>query len=366
MRIGIIGGGQLGRMLALSGYPLGATFTILEPNRPCPAGQLAEHIAAPYDDKESLGWLIARSDVITYEFENIPIDTARLIAEHAPLYPPPAALMNSQDRLYEKHFFRGIGAQTPAFEPVQSRAQLATALQIVGAPAILKTRTLGYDGKGQWRIASGDQLAALDVPDSAFASGMVLEAQVPFDRELSILAVRGSTGETAFYPLTENTHRDGILRVSRAPAPNAPQAEAERIAAAALDALDYVGVLAIELFEINGALLVNEMAPRVHNSGHWTIEGAHTSQFENHIRALVGLPLGATAARGHAAMVNLIGSEPPLDKLAEIPGLHIHRYGKAPRPGRKLGHVTLVTDTIEALEEGLARVERVQKGSERF
>jgi 5-(carboxyamino)imidazole ribonucleotide synthase len=363
MRIGIIGGGQLGRMLALGGYPLGATFTVLEPNSPCPAGQLAEHIAAPYDDKESLGWLIARSDVITYEFENIPADTARLIAEHALLYPPPAALMNSQDRLYEKHFFRGIGAQTPVFEPVHSRAQLDTALKIVGTPAVLKTRTLGYDGKGQWRIASAEHLTTLDIPESAFGAGLILEAHVPFDRELSILAVRGSTGETAFYPLTENTHREGILRTSRAPAVNAPQAEAERIAAAALDALDYVGVLAIELFETNGVLLVNEMAPRVHNSGHWTIEGAQTSQFENHIRALVGLPLGSTAARGHAAMVNLIGTEPPLDKLAEIPGLHIHRYGKEPRPGRKLGHVTLVTETAEEREEGLARVEELQKGS---
>jgi 5-(carboxyamino)imidazole ribonucleotide synthase len=358
MRIGIIGGGQLGRMLALAGYPLGFTFTTLEPTEPCPLGQIAQQITSPYDDTEALGWLISRADVLTYEFENVPLETAALAAKHIALYPPPMALQVAQDRLKEKRFFRGLGAATPDFEPVDSSETLAQAFAKLGGPAILKTRRMGYDGKGQWRIDDAQMLAALDIPDSVFAEGMILEAHVDFDRELSILAVRSVSGEVAFYPLCENEHRDGILRVTRAPALDAPQANAEALAHKALDALGYVGVLAIELFEKDGKLLVNEMAPRVHNSGHWTIDGALTSQFENHLRAISGLPLGPTAARGHTGMVNVIGEDAPRERIAAISGAHLHLYGKEARPGRKLGHVNVLRETPATRDAALAEVTR--------
>jgi 5-(carboxyamino)imidazole ribonucleotide synthase len=358
MNIGIIGGGQLGRMLALAGYPLNHRFVTLEPGDDAPMAQLAPQIRAAYDDAAALDALLAQCDVVTYEFENVPLAAAQHVAARKPLYPPPAALEHAQDRLIEKRFFQRIGARTPAFAAVDSRAALRSALAEIGTPAILKTRRMGYDGKGQWRIASSDAVDALDIPEAAFASGLILEAFAPFKRELSILAVRAIDGATAFYPLCENVHRDGILRVTRAPAAAAPQAEAEALAAKALDALGYVGVLAIELFDCDGDLLVNEMAPRVHNSGHWTIEGAQTSQFENHIRAVSGLPLGSTAARGHAAMINLIGEIPDIHALAVIPGAHVHLYGKTGRAGRKIGHVTVVEESRAALE---AKIDVVQR-----
>jgi 5-(carboxyamino)imidazole ribonucleotide synthase len=359
MNIGIIGGGQLGRMLALAGYPLNHRFVTLEPGDDAPMAQLTPQIRAPYDDTAALDRLIAQCDVVTYEFENVPLAAARHVAEHKPLYPPPVALENAQDRLTEKRFFQRIGARTPAFAAVNSPAELRTALAELGAPAILKTRRMGYDGKGQWRITSDDSIEGLQIPESAFAAGLILEAYVPFTRELSILAVRAVDGTTAFYPLCENVHRDGILRVTRAPAHAAPQAEAEALAAKALDALGYVGVLAIELFDCDGELLVNEMAPRVHNSGHWTIEGAQTSQFENHIRAISGLPLGSTASRGFAAMINLIGELPDIGAIAAIPGAHIHLYGKSGRAGRKIGHVTVVEDSHPTIQAKIAAIQTI-------
>jgi 5-(carboxyamino)imidazole ribonucleotide synthase len=356
MNIGILGGGQLGRMLALAGYPLNRRFITLDPGDGAPMAQLAPQVRADYDDSAALNRLIAQCDVITYEFENVPLAAARHVAARKPLYPPPSALEHAQDRLIEKQFFRGIGARTPDFSPVNSREELRAAIATLGMPSILKTRRMGYDGKGQWRITAADDIDALRIPEATFAAGLILEAFALFTRELSILAARAVDGTTAFYPVCENVHRDGILRMTRAPALNAPQAQAEAVAAKALDALSYVGMLAIELFDVGGELLVNEMAPRVHNSGHWTIEGAQTSQFENHIRAISGLPLGSTEPRGHSAMINLIGDLPDLATLFAIPGAHVHLYGKSPRAGRKIGHVTLVEATADRLQENLARV----------
>ena len=304
---------------------------------------------------------------MTYEFENVPVAAARFLAERVPVYPPPAALEAAQDRLVEKTFFQKLGVATPPFAPVDSQADLDAAIAQIGLPAVLKTRRLGYDGKGQ--IILREPADAATAWAALGDAPLILEGWVPFERELSILAARGRNGETAFFPLVENHHRDGILRLSLAPAPGitpALQSAAEQIASRALAALDYVGVLAIELFQVTRGLeiggrgwtgasspvprpsslvtVVNEMAPRVHNSGHWTIEGAETSQFEQHLRAVLGLPLGATAARGFSAMVNLIGALPDPAAVLAIPGAHLHLYGKQPRAGRKLGHITLRAD----------------------
>ena len=312
----MLGGGQLGRMLALAGFPLGLSFRFLDPSPAAPAGEVGELLVGPYDDPALLDRLADGADAVTYEFENVPVEAARRVRA----LPPPRALELGQDRLEEKRLFRRLGIPTAEFESPS-------------LPALVKSRRLGYDGKGQRLVREGP----LEV-----GPGELAEELVPFDRELSIIAARRRGGETAFYPLAENVHHDGVLRVSRVPAERAPQAEAEDYARRLLDELDYVGVLALELFEVDGRLLANEFAPRVHNTGHWTIDGAETSQFENHLRAILGLPLGVTAARGPSVMVNLIGGVPPLEALLALPGAHLHVYGKAPRAGRKLGHVTLV------------------------
>jgi 5-(carboxyamino)imidazole ribonucleotide synthase len=322
--VACIGGGQLGRMLGLAGIPLGLDFRFLDPSPEAPAQAVGELIVAAYDDEACLRRLAEGADVVTYEFENVPAAAARSIGA----LPAANALELTQDRLVEKRLFRRLGIPTPEFESPPT-------------PALAKSRRLGYDGKGQRLIASLDELS-----DDELA-----EEVVPFRRELSILGVRSTTGETAFYPLVENVHRDGILRRSRAPAQNAPTAVAEDYAGRLLDELDYAGVLALELFETDDGLLANEVAPRVHNSGHWTIEGARTSQFENHLRAILGLPLGSTETPEPVALVNLIGDTPPLERLLRIAGAHVHLYGKAARPGRKLGHVTLVGDAVAALDE---------------
>jgi len=328
--VGCIGGGQLGRMLALAGAPLGVRLRFLDPAPDACAGDVGELIVGQYDDPELLDRLAADAAAVTYEFENVPDAAARRVQA----VPGVRALEHGQDRLAEKELFRRLGIPT---------ARFGTAGE-TGLPALVKSRRLGYDGKGQ-RVIDAD----VELGDDELA-----EEIVPFERELSILAVRGREGETAFYPPVENEHRGGILAVSRAPAAGARQREAEEIARRLLDELDYVGVLAVELFEVGGRLLANEFAPRVHNTGHWTIEGAETSQFENHLRAILGLPLGAIGARGSAVMVNLVGGVPPLERLLRVPGAHVHLYGKEPRPGRKLGHVTLVEAADEAVAEVLA------------
>lgn len=340
--VGIIGGGQLGRMLALAGYPLGLRFRVLDPKPDAPAGVVGEHIVGNYDDPEALQRLAAGAEVVTYEFENVPVDAARLLSQTVPVFPPPAALATAQDRLIEKQFFRDQGIPTATFVGVENRASFNAALSRFGLPAVLKTRRMGYDGKGQMVIRSQDDG---EQAWERFGGGtpLILESLVPFERELSLLAVRGRDGAIVFYPLIENTHRDGILHRSVAPAPNlAPtlQGVAEGYATRVLHALDYVGVLAIEFFQFGGGLLANEMAPRVHNSGHWTIEGAETSQFANHLRAILGWPLGPPAPIGVSLMENIIGSVPNVGNILANPRTHLHLYGKSPRPGRKLGHIT--------------------------
>ena len=317
--VGVIGGGQLGRMLALAGIPLGLSFRFLDPNADAPAGEVGELLVGAYDDPVLLDLLAAGADAVTYEFENVPVEGARRVGA----IPEAAALEVAQDRLREKQSFRKLGIRTAKIDE-----------EVEHYPALLKSRFLGYDGKGQRLVETWPGT----VP------GHVLEERVEFDRELSLIAVRGRDGDTRFWPLVENVHDGGILRTSRAPALAAPQAEAEEYARRLLDELAYVGVLALELFDVGGSLVANEFAPRVHNTGHWTIEGSATSQFENHLRAILGWPLGPTESR-RSVLVNLIGSAPRPEDVLAIPGAHLHLYGKEPRPGRKLGHVTLVEPT---------------------
>jgi len=370
MTIGILGGGQLGYMLALAGYPLGLRFRFLDPSPEAPVGRIAQRVTADFADEAALEKFAAGLELVTYEFENVPVAATQFLAERVPVYPPPSTLEVAQDRLREKALFRQLGVATTEFAPVNSSETLDAAIKKLGFPSVLKTCRLGYDGKGQWVLRSDEDVAkAKSELSEALAgtisngsdssrkqSAFILERFVSFSRELSILAVRARTGEVAFYPLVENRHHGGILRLSLGPAPALHptiQTEAESIAKRLLETLDYVGVLAIEFFECHGRLLANEMAPRVHNSGHWTIEGAVTSQFENHLRAILGLPLGSTAVPGFAAMLNLIGDTPPTPEVLAISGAHLHLYGKSPRPSRKLGHVTLCADTFERLSNYL-------------
>lgn len=356
MIVGVLGGGQLGRMLALAGYPLGFRFKFLDPSSGEPAGQVAHRMAGTYEDRAALSHFADGLDVVTYEFENVPVESVQFLSERVPVFPPPAALEKAQDRLEEKRLFEHLGIPVPPFAPVESAASLRAAVDKIGLPAILKTRRFGYDGKGQWVIhRREDVVLPTDPPDG---TPFILEKRVSFDRELSILSVRSRSGEIAFYPLVENQHRNGILHLSTAPAVVTPrlQLEAEGHARAVLESLQYVGVLAIEFFAQEGRLLANEMAPRVHNSGHWTIEGAECSQFENHLRAVAGLPLGSTAPRGHSVMLNLIGRLPPVADVLAIPGAHLHLYGKRPRAGRKLGHVTLCSEGAAEMEGRLSQL----------
>jgi 5-(carboxyamino)imidazole ribonucleotide synthase len=373
--IGILGGGQLGYMLALAGYPLGLHFRFLDPSPEAPVGRIATRITAQFTDRSALKKFAAGLELVTYEFENVPVETARFLAERVPVLPPPAALEAAQDRLNEKRLFQRLGIATTEFAAVAGREALEGAVQQIGLPAILKTCRMGYDGKGQWILRSAEdinrarsELPAATAPGAGKRRGaeasqpstpFLLERLVPFTRELSVLAVRGRTGETAFYPLVENHHRGGILRLSLAPAPQldrAIQHAAEDAARRVFDALQYVGVLAIEFFEHEGCLLANEMAPRVHNSGHWTIEGAVTSQFENHLRAVVGLPLGSTHAIGCSAMLNLISEVPDSAEVLAVRDAHLHLYSKSARAGRKLGHVTLRASSPEQLASRLGEL----------
>jgi 5-(carboxyamino)imidazole ribonucleotide synthase len=360
--VGILGGGQLARMLALSGAPLGLRFLVLDSTPDACAAQFAPLLQADYRDQDALAQFAARVDVATFDFENVPAESARWLAERVPVFPSPRALAVAQDRLAEKTLFRELGIPVPEFAPIDSRAGLDAALAHIGAPCILKTRRLGYDGKGQFRIKSlADAGAAWDALGAqAETVGLILEGFVAFQRELSVLAVRGRDGELRTWPLTENWHEHGILSASLAPASvSAPlQAQALEAARKVAEALDYVGVFALELFLKDGVLLANEMAPRVHNSGHWTIEGAETSQFQNHLRAVLGLPLGDTRAIGHSCMLNWIGEMPsPLPVLADACG-HWHDYGKSPREGRKVGHATLRADSPDALAAALESAAR--------
>jgi 5-(carboxyamino)imidazole ribonucleotide synthase len=358
--VGILGGGQLARMLALSGAPLGLRFLVLDTVADACAGQFAPMIVGDYTDEAALAEFASKIDVATFDFENVPAESARWLAERVPVFPNPRALAVAQDRLAEKTLFRELGIPVPGFADIASRERLDAAVAELGTPCILKTRRLGYDGKGQFRIKSpADVDAAWNALGAQAASvGLILEAFVAFERELSVVAVRGRDGEFRAWPLTENWHVDGVLSASLAPAriDEATQATALSHAKRLADALDYVGVLALELFCRNGELLANELAPRVHNSGHWTIEGSEASQFQNHLRAVLGLPLGSTRMLGHACMLNWIGAMPDAAPVLREAGGHWHDYGKDARAGRKVGHATLRADSKEELAGSLRRV----------
>jgi 5-(carboxyamino)imidazole ribonucleotide synthase len=348
--IAVLGGGQLGRMLGLAGVAMGLTFRFLDPSAEAPAAAVGTLVTGALDSTPALDEVARGARVVTYEWEGVPASAARHLARTHRVAPGIRALEVSQDRLGEKSLFRSLNIPTAAFATVDGRTDLDSAVADLGLPAVLKTRRGGYDGKGQRVLRSASDI------DAAWAelggAPLILESFVAFDRELSIVAVRGDDGTTSCWPVVENEHRDGVLRVTRAPAPGwnpALQAAAEHHASAVLDALEYVGVCCVELFETDDALLANELAPRVHNSGHWTIEGACTSQFENHVRAILGLPLGSTAPIGVAAMVNCLGTMPEHAALLAIEGAHLHDYGNVPRPGRKLGHVTLTAVDEAAL-----------------
>ena len=346
MTVGIVGAGQLGRMLALAGYPLGLDFLCLDPARNAPAGAVAPLLRGEFSDRRLLTQLVRRCEVVTFDWENVPAASLAAMAHQhgARICPPIAALAASQDRVAEKRLFERLRIPTTRWRAVNSRAGLARAIAAIGLPGVLKTRRLGYDGKGQALIRT-DADAGRAWRELGHVP-LLYEECVPFDCEVSILGARSASGELVVYPLCGNVHRDGILRVTRAPfGPRAWQRRAARYLTRVLTHFRYTGILAIEFFVRDGRLIANEMAPRVHNSGHWTIEGAATSQFENHLRAILGLPLGATRAVGHSAMINLIGRLPPRAALLALEGVHLHDYGKEPRPGRKVGHCTVVEPT---------------------
>jgi len=355
--VGILGGGQLARMLALSGAPLGLRFLVMDTADDACAGQFAPLLVGDYRDERALAEFAERVDVATFDFENVPAASARWLSERVPVFPNPDALALSQDRLAEKTLFRELDIPVPDFADVATREALDAAVQRIGTPCILKTRRLGYDGKGQFRIRTPADVEAAwqALGAQAEAVGLILEGFVAFERELSVIAVRGRDGEFRAWPLTENWHVDGVLSASLAPAQvdAALQATAIAHARALAERLDYVGVFALELFCRNGELLANELAPRVHNSGHWSIEGSETSQFENHLRAVLGLPLGDPAMRGHACMLNWLGAMPEAAPVLSTPGGHWHDYGKQPREGRKVGHATLRADSPDLLAQRL-------------
>jgi 5-(carboxyamino)imidazole ribonucleotide synthase len=364
-------------MLALAAAPLGVNTLVVDGVADACAGQVAPLLLADWSDFGALEEFARKVDVVTFDFENVPAATAHWLAERVAVFPNPDALAVAQDRLAEKTLFRDCGLATPEFMAVDTRADLERALATIGAPAILKTRRLGYDGKGQFRLKS---LADADAAWAALgaqaeAHGLILEAFVPFERELSVIAVRSRDGQFRTWPLTQNWHTDGVLSLSLAPAMAIGQLQqrATELARTLAERLNYVGVFALELFVKDGELLGNEMAPRVHNSGHWTIEGAHTSQFENHVRAVLGLPLGDTGARGLSAMFNWIGELPDAAPVLGTADAHWHDYGKQFRPGRKVGHATVcapdgasLADRLAALAGALGRADQVRPALEQL
>ncbi len=353
--IGVIGAGQLGQMLGIAGRKMGLDFVFLDPSDTPPAAAIGPVLKYPFDSDEGLAKLVAESDIITYEFENVAVAAIERIAASTTVYPPAAALRHAQDRLVEKTLFTTLDIPVAGFRAINSEEDLHAACADLGLPLVLKTRRFGYDGKGQSLIKVEADL------EPAFAdlggSDLIAEQWIAFDREVSAIAARNVSGDVVFYPLTENLHRQGILSVSKAPvAANELTETAKRYLTSLLTHLDYVGVLALELFVTGDHLTANEIAPRVHNSGHWTIEGADTSQFENHLRAILDMPLGNADARGHAGMINLLGEMPGESVAFQADDCFLHDYGKEPRPGRKLGHVTVVADNPAALEEQLKRL----------
>lgn len=357
-KVGIVGAGQLGMMIGEAAAAVGAECRFLDPGDAPPAARAGEVIRGDYDDLNKLDELADWADVISYEFENVPVDAVATLVDRCPVYPPPLALRKAQDRLEEKQLFEALDIPTSPFQNIESQADLDDAVRDLGLPLVFKTRRFGYDGKGQAVVRDATGLDGLwtrlgEVP-------LIAEKFVNFDREVSIIGSRSVSGSVVHYPLSENTHRDGILRVAVAPENNEElHALASRYHQRMLEELDYVGTLTLELFVVGDGLVANEFAPRVHNSGHWSIEGAHCSQFENHLRAILDEPLGEPAARGHAAMINIIGDMPRGLDADGLPEFDLHDYGKSPRPGRKLAHLTLVRESRDALISDLAELNQV-------
>ncbi|MFU8831159.1 MAG: 5-(carboxyamino)imidazole ribonucleotide synthase [Wenzhouxiangella sp.] len=356
MRVGILGGGQLARMMAAAGIPLGLDFVFLDPAEDACARRYGELLVANWEEAPD------RADFkscerVTCDFENVPADVLVRLASQTTVRPGPEAFASAQDRLVEKTLFEQLGIPVPPFATVSTRPQLLSAIERIGLPAVLKTRRLGYDGKGQAVLRTMEDLE----PAWAGLGGrdLILEGWVRYSHECAITAVRSAAGELVFYPLSWTVHDQGILKLASAPAPvdESVSDSARTMVRRLMEQLDYVGCLTLELFVTDSGLLANEFAPRVHNSAHWTIEGSVTSQFENHLRAVCDLPLGDTAMRGHALMLNWIGSMPDPNRLLAVPGLRWHDYGKQPRAGRKVGHATLVADDREQLRERVIKLQ---------
>lgn len=352
-----MGAGQLGLMLGQAGKSLGLEFAFLDPGQNPPAEAIGPVLSRAFDSDEGLA-MLAACDVVTYEFENVPAAAVETLSRRVPVFPPPAALTHAQDRLREKQLFETLDIPVPDWRAVSSRRCVKDAMQAIGLPMVLKTRRMGYDGKGQAVIRS--QRDADDAWQQLGDRPLIAEQLVPFDREVSVFGARSQDGRTALYPITRNEHRGGILHVSRAPdgdplVASLAAGHLQRL----LTHLDYVGVLALEMFVVGDDVLANEFAPRVHNSGHWTIEGAKTSQFENHLRAILGLPLGDPSPFGYSGMINLIGSLPANTEPFTAPGVYLHDYGKMSRPGRKLGHLTIVAPDAAGLDRAISNTLKV-------
>jgi 5-(carboxyamino)imidazole ribonucleotide synthase len=342
-------------MMALAGYPLGVRCSFLDRSADAPGAQVAPILVGPLEDVALLKDLASRSDVVTFDWENISGKALAPLESVTSIRPPRAALEVSQDRLLEKALFSRLKIPVAAHAAVDSKAQLELAIRRVGIPGVLKTRRLGYDGKGQFVLERSEQIDA--AWDLIGGQGLIYEKFQTFTRELSIIGARGAAGDIVYYPLSANTHAGGILRYGVAPFTNSRLERAAKIyLKRVMGALDYVGVLTIEFFVVNGRLVANEMAPRVHNSGHWTIEGCVSSQFENHLRAICDMPLGSTRPLGHTAMINFLGKMPSRERLLQIDGLAFHDYGKEPRPGRKLGHCTILKTRSKDRDQALLNV----------
>ena len=357
-RVGIIGAGQLGRMMALAGYPLGIQCTFVDSEASSPGGQVAPIIVAGFDDVDALDALASHVDVVSFDIENVSVEILERLSDKVPVWPAPDIVAIAQDRLAEKELFARLSIPTADFVAVNDRADLGRAATELGMPLVLKARRLGYDGRGQRIVAAAEELEAAWQAIGAVPA--IAEAWVEFGCELSLIGVRSARNGPVFYPLSENVHSDGILLTTLAPYEDIElQSTAERWLESIMTRFDYRGVLTVEFFRTARGLIANEMAPRVHNSGHWTIEGAETSQFENHLRAILDWPLGDVRPVGHAAMVNFLGGMPPTAEILALPGAHLHSYGKEPRPARKLGHCTMVDTDRQALLERLGEVERL-------
>ena len=364
MRIGVLGAGQLGMMLAEAAYRLALPITFLDPSKEARGSTPLKVLCADYTDEKALRQFVDEVDLVTYEFENVPTQALEFLKDYATIAPSLRALRVAQDRMSEKSLFVELGIPTPRFASIDSKEELRSAVEAIGLPAVLKTRRMGYDGKGQRVLRTEADLE--EAWEALGAVPLILEQFIAFDREVSQVMARSASGQVAFYPVVENRHEGGILRVTQAPDPSADEGIAtlaQKYVHKIAQELDYVGVLTVEFFEQDGRLYANEMAPRVHNSGHWTIEGAFTSQFENHLRAILDWPLGETSAVSPSVMVNLIGVLPDQKALAAIPGAHIHFYGKAPRPGRKVGHVTILAPDAKTALERAERVEALWRHS---